>query len=240
MPTPEDGSGRGRRRPPRQHGRGRDRDRRQGFGPYGAPRAPERERRPDDAVPERPARPSRLRVKGTRGAAEQRSTAARGRAKAPARRTARRRPPDDVEREVLGLGGSRGPYLLGRLMEAATAYAEDRDREALRLVRPVRDALPDAPSARELCGLAQYRLGNYRAAAKELEAFVDLTDSVEEHPVLMDCYRAQKRWRRVEELWDELAVSSPSARSEEHTSELQSHARISYAVFCLKKKKNMQ
>src|SRR3546814_7403582 len=31
---------------------------------------------------------------------------------------------------------------------------------------------------------------------------------------------------------------SRSARSEEHTSELQSLMRISYAVFCLKKKKN--
>src|SRR3546814_4459505 len=31
--------------------------------------------------------------------------------------------------------------------------------------------------------------------------------------------------------------SSSSARSEEHTSELQSLMRISYAVFCLKKKK---
>src|SRR3546814_5832893 len=30
----------------------------------------------------------------------------------------------------------------------------------------------------------------------------------------------------------------PSARSEEHTSELQSLMRISYAVFCLKKKNN--
>ena len=29
-------------------------------------------------------------------------------------------------------------------------------------------------------------------------------------------------------------------RSEEHTSELQSHVRISYAVFCLKKKKPQQ
>src|SRR5210317_1383701 len=28
------------------------------------------------------------------------------------------------------------------------------------------------------------------------------------------------------------------SRSEEHTSELQSHSEISYAVFCLKKKKN--
>src|SRR3546814_2155956 len=32
-------------------------------------------------------------------------------------------------------------------------------------------------------------------------------------------------------------VDHPSGRSEEHTSELQSLMRISYAVFCLKKKK---
>src|SRR3546814_2502010 len=32
-------------------------------------------------------------------------------------------------------------------------------------------------------------------------------------------------------------ASSPRERSEEHTSELQSLMRISYAVFCLKKKK---
>src|SRR3546814_5648082 len=32
-------------------------------------------------------------------------------------------------------------------------------------------------------------------------------------------------------------VRSPADRSEEHTSELQSLMRISYAVFCLKKKK---
>src|SRR3546814_6457995 len=32
---------------------------------------------------------------------------------------------------------------------------------------------------------------------------------------------------------------SPMARSEEHTSELQSLMRISYAVFCLKKKKTL-
>src|SRR3546814_5316524 len=33
--------------------------------------------------------------------------------------------------------------------------------------------------------------------------------------------------------------SNPTARSEEHTSELQSLMRISYAVFCLKKKKTI-
>src|SRR3546814_1324645 len=34
-------------------------------------------------------------------------------------------------------------------------------------------------------------------------------------------------------------AASPTHRSEEHTSELQSLMRISYAVFCLKKKTNM-
>src|SRR3546814_4511883 len=36
------------------------------------------------------------------------------------------------------------------------------------------------------------------------------------------------------------SAASPSTRSEEHTSELQSLMRISYAVFCLKKKKTTQ
>src|SRR3546814_965211 len=36
-----------------------------------------------------------------------------------------------------------------------------------------------------------------------------------------------------------LTVGSPTTRSEEHTSELQSLMRISYAVFCLKKKKSV-
>src|SRR3546814_5132346 len=40
------------------------------------------------------------------------------------------------------------------------------------------------------------------------------------------------RWRQIERLITYLS------RSEEHTSELQSLMRISYAVFCLKKKKN--
>src|SRR3546814_4878679 len=35
-------------------------------------------------------------------------------------------------------------------------------------------------------------------------------------------------------------ISVPAGRSEEHTSELQSLMRISYAVFCLKKKKPLQ
>src|SRR3546814_20061866 len=43
------------------------------------------------------------------------------------------------------------------------------------------------------------------------------------------------RWRSMAE-WRTAGIQ-PLSRSEEHTSELQSLMRISYAVFCLKKKK---
>src|SRR6056300_766168 len=44
--------------------------------------------------------------------------------------------------------------------------------------------------------------------------------------------------RPLTDLNDDRAPALKSWRSEEHTSELQSHSEISYAVFCLKKKKN--
>ena len=195
-------------------GANRDRAGEGGFGPFGAPQAPERVRRADEELPERA--PAPLRVKGRRSAkSEPRQRSARtGAGAAEDQQHARRRrgrAPDDVEREILRLGGRRAEYLLREVMGAADAYANQRDREALRRLRPVRDALPDSATVRELLGLAQYRLGNYRAAAAELTRFVEMTDTVEQHPVLMDCCRAQKRWRRVEELWDELSVVSPSA-----------------------------
>jgi tetratricopeptide (TPR) repeat protein len=183
-----------------------------GFGPWGKPRPPERERRPDRPGRDRDDRPSQLRLRGERRGTAGSTTRAERATKAPARAPRRRRrPPGDIETEILGLGGRRGPFLLDRLMAAADAFGHDRDREALTLLRPVRDALPDAPSVRELCGLSQYRLGNYRAAAKELEAYVELTDAVDQHPVLMDCYRAQRRWRKVDQLWADLGAASPSS-----------------------------
>src|SRR3546814_10693133 len=48
-----------------------------------------------------------------------------------------------------------------------------------------------------------------------------------------------REWIPSYDIWYSLGVDGISiARSEEHTSELQSLMRISYAVFCLKKKKN--
>src|SRR3546814_9658316 len=48
----------------------------------------------------------------------------------------------------------------------------------------------------------------------------------------------QGLWRADRRLWREDERDPQGSRSEEHTSELQSLMRISYAVFCLQKKTN--
>src|SRR3546814_4889037 len=50
------------------------------------------------------------------------------------------------------------------------------------------------------------------------------------------CERRPLRWPRISSCHQ--GLHDPGRRSEEHTSELQSLMRISYAVFCLKKKIN--
>src|SRR3546814_1676502 len=60
-------------------------------------------------------------------------------------------------------------------------------------------------------------------------------------PVLMPSNLVQAEFRaRTGEQLASLTVELEHSRSEEHTSELQSLIRISYAVFCLKKKKKKQ
>src|SRR3546814_9548309 len=57
-----------------------------------------------------------------------------------------------------------------------------------------------------------------------------------------DLWMVYENWRSTDDLQAHLATAHMRAfiaeRSEEHTSELQSLMRISYAVFCLKKKQN--
>lgn len=102
-----------------------------------------------------------------------------------------------------------------RLQEALINGARNLDRgyerEALRILRPYRDPHPDSADLRELLGVTYYRLGRWALAQKELEAYVALTEATDQHPVLMDCARAQGKYKRVEILWDELRKVSPGA-----------------------------
>jgi tetratricopeptide (TPR) repeat protein len=124
----------------------------------------------------------------------------------------RRRPREsDATAELRALAGSRAASAVAQLDAATGAFAAGRDREAVRALRPLAEQYPSAASVRELLGLALYRSGSYAAAEKELAAFHELTGSVDQHPPLMDCARAQRRYRRVEELWEDLRAASPSA-----------------------------
>jgi tetratricopeptide (TPR) repeat protein len=54
-------------------------------------------------------------------------------------------------------------------------------------------------------------MNRWAEALKEMDTFHRLTGSYDQHPVLMDLNRALKRWRAVDELWDELRAASPGA-----------------------------
>lgn len=123
----------------------------------------------------------------------------------------RRRRETEATDELRRLAGRHVPRAVEILGRAAAAYRGGRERESLRLLRPLLDGVPDAAAVRELAGLCHYRIGNYRAARRELEAFATISGSTEQHPVLMDCCRALGQSRRVEQLWQELRAASPAA-----------------------------
>ena len=95
------------------------------------------------------------------------------------------------------------------LARAVAAYESDRYQEALRALRPLAATAPGVPAVRELLGLTLYRMGRWRAALDELEAFHSLTGSLDQHPVMADCHRALGHWKAVDELWEELRQASP-------------------------------
>lgn len=115
-----------------------------------------------------------------------------------------------------------GARLQEALIRGARALDRGYEQEAIRILRPWREVHPDSVELRELLGLTYYRLGRWNLAQKELDAFTGLTDSTDQHPVLMDVARALGRWKRVDQLWEELRAVSPGA-------ELVTEGRIVYA-----------
>ncbi len=121
--------------------------------------------------------------------------------------------PPDIANELASAAGPDWNHLRDRITERMAAgigaYERERYRDASRILKTVVDAVPNAPSARELLGLSQYHQGFWKAALPNLEAFAALTGSVDQHPVRMDCHRALGRPKRVEALFVELRQGSP-------------------------------
>lgn len=117
----------------------------------------------------------------------------------------------DAPELVALVGSQRAERLEGRLSDAATAFSGERYGEARQLLAPIVREVPELAAGRELYGLTLYRLGRWKDAARELDAFVELSGgSTEQHPVLADCRRAVRQYREVDRLWEELRESSPS------------------------------
>ncbi|GIU83570.1 MAG: hypothetical protein KatS3mg008_0345 [Acidimicrobiales bacterium] len=113
---------------------------------------------------------------------------------------------DDVRREIVEAVDPRHARRVERnLAQAAEAYERGRFGEARKILSAVADVASAVPSFRELMGLCHYRLGRWREAIRELEAFRMLAGTVEQHPVLADCYRAIGRHDEVERLFRELS-----------------------------------
>jgi tetratricopeptide (TPR) repeat protein len=119
--------------------------------------------------------------------------------------------PNDAIKEIEVRAGKRSERLLRYLKEAGTAYASERWADAKKALRPLLIEVPDAPVVQELHGMVLYRQGKWLLATKELELAHLATRSFDLYPALMDCYRALRKWKKVETLWDELRAESPSA-----------------------------
>jgi tetratricopeptide (TPR) repeat protein len=153
------------------------------------------------------------------GVVRDEATNAVGRGRAPSKAAKAPRAPREVDDEGAvadpsierAVGAAKADRVEQRLKEASRAFRRDRFEEARKILRPLAESAPTAVSVRELLGLSYYRLGRWKQAVAELEAFRDLTGSTEQHPVLADCYRAMGRHQQVQELWEELRSVSPSA-----------------------------
>ena len=119
--------------------------------------------------------------------------------------------PDVAEEITRAVNPGRGPRINQRLKEAANAFEHERFVDAQKLLKPLSEIAPNVAAVRELYGLTLYRLGRYRDAARELKAYIDLTGETDQHPVLADSYRALKRWKPIDDLWEQLREASPSA-----------------------------
>ena len=126
---------------------------------------------------------------------------------------------DEVPR---GLSAFRTEALRKELTDAIHAYEADRYRDAKRHLDAAMRFANSSPSITELLGLTHYRLGNWRAAIGYLETASGATGSLDQGPVMADCYRALGRHDRVKEIYEQVGEVSPSP-------EVMAEARIVYA-----------
>lgn len=116
----------------------------------------------------------------------------------------------DVRKAFIGTAYMR-EKMVNTLSRAAEAYDRKRYEEALRLGRIVADAVPGVAPVRELTGLAAYRAERWSMAKIHLTAHFTITGDPEHLALVMDCDRANRRYRAVRKVFAQLEESEPTA-----------------------------
>src|SRR3546814_5564584 len=111
-------------------------------------------------------------------------------------------------------------------------WAAVHDALAISQLTDIANRHPNFAVAQDCLAFIAFVQGDYAGYAKHSARFAEL----KQDPFLIE--RAQAVTMAIRA--GEPALKKEMMRSEEHTSELQSLMRISYAVFCLKKKNNTQ
>ncbi|MGI8708610.1 MAG: tetratricopeptide repeat protein [Actinomycetota bacterium] len=112
---------------------------------------------------------------------------------------------DDVVRELHDTARpGKGGILVQVFGEAAAAFAAEDFVETVRLGEQAKHMALRSSVARELLGLAYYRLAKWKEAARELSAFRRISGSTDQNPVIADSYRAMQRPDKALELCDEI------------------------------------
>lgn len=125
----------------------------------------------------------------------------------------------DLEKSV---PARRQSVLAERLRSAQISLERERFAEAKRVARSLLKEMGSVAAVHEVIGLASYRMGQWKDATAALEMARTLRFRIEDLPVLADCYRAQKRWQDLDDVWTEMKQHSPAQ-------EILSEGRIVYA-----------
>ncbi len=116
----------------------------------------------------------------------------------------------EVRRAFVGTSYQREKMVI-TLTKAAEGYDRKRWEEALRLGRIVSDATPGVAAVRELTGLAAYRAERWTMARIHLKAHFAISGDPEHLPLVMDCDRANHKYRAVAKTYEELEEAEPTA-----------------------------
>ena len=177
-----------------------------GAGSARDPKIVEQQARSDKAVPEEWIDEGPIRSRATEAVRRGRSSELQR----VERRTQEAMDPAVVEVVARAVDPRRAEKLAQKLNSACTALDRERYSEAKRIARSLLKELSSVSTVHEVIGLASYRLGQWRDATAALETAQRLNERVENMPVLLDCYRAQKRWSDVDTIWKELKEQSPA------------------------------